>query len=711
MKSYSMLVTMKVTMLILLAGSALGSGPTGTTFTYQGQLKDGGSPANGLYDLEFSLYDGDDGWAALVAGPVVAEDIQVTDGLFTFELDFGEHFNGSERWLAIGVRPGESAGAFTPLSGRQRLAATPYAQHAVKAALATTATTVPWSAITDVPNEILDAPWGFAGPIQTWGSNATTLYFDPIGNFVDIAAGASHALAMTSGGTVVGWGNNQSGQIGILPDTYVAISAGGSHSLVIRHDGRVFGYGDNSSGQIENQLGAFLAVSAGNLHSLGIRTNGTLAGWGSNLEGQINVPSGTFTAIAAGGFHSLAIRSDGTLTAWGNNAHGQLDVPAGTFVAIAAGFIHSLAIRSDGTLVAWGNNDWGQCNVPSGTYTRIAAGHYHNLAIRTNGNMAAWGRNDFGQAVARPGHFSRIAASSANSIAIQTQYVASSQLAVGNMNVSGSLGVGTNSPASRLSVSGDVDISGSRLHVSMFGNVGVGVIGAHELFAVQGGMLLDAANLANGAPESGQAYRGLRLGGMNSGEGISSNRTGGSPNNSGLDFYTARAARLSITNTGNVGIGTQSPSQRLHVVGNICATGTIGTCSDARFKEHVEPVAGALEKVEQLRGVHFDWKREEFPDHEFAEARQLGFIAQEVEKVLPQVVSRGEDGYLSVDYGRMTPLLVEAMKELRMDNQRLHTEKDRQLALRDAELDTLRAEIQELKAQFLLFTAEKGASK
>ena len=192
----------------------------------------------------------------------------------------------------------------------------------------------------------------------------------------------------------------------------------------------------------------------------------------------------------------------------------------------------------------------------------------------------------------------------------------------------------------------------------------------------------------------------------------------GLPEGSGkllIGHGTAENANINVlvcTSSGNVGIGTFSPTQRLHVVGNICATGTIGACSDARFKDHVEPVTGAMEKVEQLRGVNFDWKREEFPDHEFAEARQLGFIAQEVEKVLPQVVSRGEDGYLSVDYGRMTPLLVEAIKELRKDNQRLHTEKNRQLSEKAARIAELTQRLEKIEAILdKLNRADEGAQR
>jgi hypothetical protein len=115
---------------------------------------------------------------------------------------------------------------------------------------------------------------------------------------------------------------------------------------------------------------------------------------------------------------------------------------------------------------------------------------------------------------------------------------------------------------------------------------------------------------------------------------------------------------------GNVGIGTATPSEKLHVAGNICATGTIAACSDERFKKNVRTLTGALGKLAKLRGVEFDWKRNEFPDHKFTEEHQVGFIAQDVERVLPGVVHQGSDGYYSLDYGRLTPVLVEAVKEL-----------------------------------------------
>jgi len=106
--------------------------PVGTAFTYQGRLTDGGSPAHGLYDLEFTLFDS---VGSLVAGPITFPDHAVSNGLFTVYLDFGSTpFQGSARFLEIGVRPGGSMDPFTTLSPRQELKATPYALYALDSA-------------------------------------------------------------------------------------------------------------------------------------------------------------------------------------------------------------------------------------------------------------------------------------------------------------------------------------------------------------------------------------------------------------------------------------------------------------------------------------------------------------------------------------------------------------------------------------------------
>ncbi len=104
--------------------------PVGTGFTYQGTLDDGGVPADGAYDIRFTLTDE---MGTVIAGPVCVDNIVVIEGLFTVELDFGPEFVGDARELEIAVRPGgtlgncDIGGGYTTLSPRQKLNPSPYA--------------------------------------------------------------------------------------------------------------------------------------------------------------------------------------------------------------------------------------------------------------------------------------------------------------------------------------------------------------------------------------------------------------------------------------------------------------------------------------------------------------------------------------------------------------------------------------------------------
>ncbi len=119
----------------------------------------------------------------------------------------------------------------------------------------------------------------------------------------------------------------------------------------------------------------------------------------------------------------------------------------------------------------------------------------------------------------------------------------------------------------------------------------------------------------------------------------------------------------------NVGIGRNpDASYQLAVAGDmratdICYSGTIGACSDRRFKKNITPLTGSLDKVMSLRPVNYEWRREEFPDRGFGEGNKIGLIAQEVEDIVPEVVKKQGDGYYSVDYGRLTPILIGAVQE------------------------------------------------
>ena len=93
----------------------------------------------------------------------------------------------------------------------------------------------------------------------------------------------------------------------------------------------------------------------------------------------------------------------------------------------------------------------------------------------------------------------------------------------------------------------------------------------------------------------------------------------------------------------------------LEVSGSIRASDALLSNSDERLKENIYPIDNALSRVGQIEGVYFNWNNKT--------ERQVGVIAQQVEKVLPEVVSEDKDSYLSVDYSKLVPLLFEAINE------------------------------------------------
>jgi hypothetical protein len=113
------------------AASALrqgsGQAPLSTSFTYQGQLRQGGNPVNGTCDFQFSLWDAASG-GAQIGTTQTATNVTVSNGLFTVQLDFGSAaFTGDARWLEIAVRCPAGSGSYTTLTPRQALTPAPYA--------------------------------------------------------------------------------------------------------------------------------------------------------------------------------------------------------------------------------------------------------------------------------------------------------------------------------------------------------------------------------------------------------------------------------------------------------------------------------------------------------------------------------------------------------------------------------------------------------
>jgi hypothetical protein len=109
------------------------------------------------------------------------------------------------------------------------------------------------------------------------------------------------------------------------------------------------------------------------------------------------------------------------------------------------------------------------------------------------------------------------------------------------------------------------------------------------------------------------------------------------------------------------------------VLGSLWVNGTT-YASDERFKQNITAISSPLEKLLQLNGVEYEMKTTEFPSNHFQPGRQIGLLAQNVEKVIPEAVNE-KDGYKGVDYARLVPLLIESIKELKKEIEALKLRK------------------------------------
>lgn len=173
-----------------------------------------------------------------------------------------------------------------------------------------------------------------------------------------------------------------------------------------------------------------------------------------------------------------------------------------------------------------------------------------------------------------------------------------------------------------------------------------------------------------------------------------------------IDFVNTRAAVVGPHPQGGTAFrvnGNAETSGSLLACGGVFAPNfLLATCpalSDFRLKKEIRPLEGALAKVLALRGVSYEWRREEFPLHKFPSGRQDGFIAQEVEAIVPEVVWENHEGMKLLATQNLAALLVEGMKE-----QQLTIERQR------AEINGLSARIAELAAVLAKMAIDRGGA-
>lgn len=160
------------------------------------------------------------------------------------------------------------------------------------------------------------------------------------------------------------------------------------------------------------------------------------------------------------------------------------------------------------------------------------------------------------------------------------------------------------------------------------------------------------------------------------------------------------------TRSGNVGIGTTTPSYKLDVSGTIRGFG-ITDSSDIRLKKDIKPLDFSLEKLLQVNGVSYHWKDAALPN------KQIGFIAQQLEKIYPELVETDQFGMKSVNYSHLVAPIIEAIKTLYGRIIRLEsrsTEQERRLASLEVENAELKKKAQEFEAFKVYFCQKDPAA-
>ena len=341
---------------LVAAQSPRSQAPMGTAFTYQGRLNAGGSPAEGLFDFEFRLYDAAEG-GALVGGPINQVDVPVSRGLFTVSLDFGPVFTGQAAWLEVAVKgPGDPA--FTTLAPRQPLMPTPYALHANHAADANTAGELK----TEVGGIRLEP-----GGVYSGGPSV-------IGGFT-----MNHAIPGSYGATIGGGG----GQLKLPPDVGYWINTAGNYATVGGGaDNHAEGENSTVGGGLHNAASQMWSTVGGGISNVASNQGATVAGGGRNT--------------AEGGFAFVGGGNGNHASDWHSTVSGGEENLASADHATVAGGLQNTASGQAATVPG------GEANLAQGDYSFAAGSNAKALhegafvwADATGGNIASAGPNQF----------------------------------------------------------------------------------------------------------------------------------------------------------------------------------------------------------------------------------------------------------------------------------------------------------------------------
>ena len=607
-----------------------------TTFTYQGNLVQNGDPAEGAHEFEIRLLDN----LGVQIGMTQSASEIVTAGSFSMELDFGTGaFDGAERYLEISVRSVADGGAYVVLSPNQLVTSAPVAQFALSG-----------NEGPQGPEGVqgLDGPQGAQGVPGSDGSDGGQgPQGDPGDDGTDGAAGGQGPQGDQGDPGDSHWDINGTdtfytgGEVGIGTSTPAYMLT--VRSLVSNVPAL---YASNNGA---NSTGVWGIATRSNSTNFGVRgTTVSPSGYAGYFEGgrnyfEGNVGIGTDNPLYPLHIDTTSFRAFSSLTS-GFSA-GRFETTQANGFAIVGVSSATTGQGQGGQFEAFGPNSIG------------VVGHGKST---TGSAYGVYGRTD---SVAGTGVYGYASSSSvgSNAAAIHGRVNSDSAYAGyfdgGKNYFEGYVGVGTTTPSDQFHINAPDGENAFRVQTNGLTRIRVNALGGVSL----GGNSTVVAD--------GSTYV---------------------VNNLGIGDSTPEE-RLDVVGNGvisgrlTVATSTPQTSFGLAVAGSAAKTGggTWSVFSDQRLKKNIVPMTGSLDLVSALRPVSFEYTAK---DHfSYTPGVQRGFIAQEVQQVIPQWVNTADDGYFYLDQVGYEALVVDAIQELRAE--------------KDAEIEKLQSENIELKAR------------
>jgi hypothetical protein len=461
----------------------------------------------------------------------------------------------------------------------------------------------------------------------------------------DVSTGAGNTALGENTGRGITTGSNNT----ILGGNVTGLAAGLSNNIIIADGAGNRRINVDASGNVgigTNSPSALLEVNGTGTLAV-IRAYATTGVPSLKLESSSGLPylqfqSGSIVQDTGGGNLRLRAATGGILVFDTNGANERMRIDSagnlglGTSAPTQALHVAGNA-RITGALYDSANSPGTAGQVLTSTATGTA---WQNAATALGGTLFAQGGNSFGATAT-------LGTNDAFNLVFRTNSVERMRL-----DTSGNLGLGSTSPS-------------TKLHLA----------GAPATFdSVKAQLVLENNTTAyNASPVSGLAFVNLYTSGGASttmgGITVGREATVSGDTSAYMAFHVKDNnnnlfERMRIDWGGGVAINTTGAGGYMLYVNGTAAAISYTTLSDARYKRDVAPLQMALSRVGQLRGVSYRWRRDQFPNQAFDDRTQIGFIAQELEQVLPELVNTGVDGFKSVAYTGVIPLVVEAVKEL-----------------------------------------------